>query len=553
MKIKGILKIMILALLIIISMITFRNIPKQEDINVIETYLSSSENTIDIYDLEFNKIKELSRGTKIATQNEIIEQNEKKYIKINYENNEYLVLEENLDDEIIKEKITYVRTPSVLYENNEESKILSYIQKGEELNIIGYDYINSDGTVNMYKVTYNDLTGYIYSKYLNQNKEEANKYYDNGYYEIHSKRTNTLGGGEAYNLDYYPYEKPRFEDNIMPEEVRSLYINSKAIENIDEYINLAKETKINAFVVDIKDNTQPAYKSEVMKKLSITNYNNAKLTIEEYKNQIKKIKDNGFYVIGRITVFKDDYYASDNSNDAIYDIRTNTPYSHNGSYWPSAYSRNVWYFNVELAKEAVKLMGFNEIQFDYVRFPDRTSSIESYLDYKNKYNETKAQAIQGFVMYACDELHKLNTYVSIDVFAESAHPYVTSYGQYFPAISNIADVVSAMPYPDHFNKNQYGFKETVWTIPYDLLKHWGTNYVLERQKETTTPAIIRTWIQAYDAIHSPYITYDSKKIEEQIKGLYDAGLTGGYITWNSGSNLLKYNSLKEAFNINYKE
>ena len=268
---------------------------------------------------------------------------------------------------------------------------------------------------------------------------------------------------------------------------------------------------------------------------------------------IKKIKDNDFYVIGRITVFKDDYYAEDNNNETIFDTRTNTPYLHNGSYWPSAYSRNVWYFNVELAKEAIKEMGFNEIQFDYVRFPDRTSSVEEFLDYKNKYNETKAQAIQRFIMYACDEIHKLKAYVSIDVFAESAHSYVTSYGQYFPAISNIADVVSAMPYPDHFNKYQYGFTNPVWTTPYELLKYWGENYVQNRQKETTTPAKIRTWIQAYDTIKEPYIKYDSEKISEQIKGLYDAKLDNGFITWNSGSSLLKYNEIKEALSKNYKE
>ena len=547
-------KIIIILLLIILTILLILLKPKKEmEIKLKETYLSSINNNIDLYNLNYEKEKELPRGTKIQSYESKYENEGKTFIKIILDNNEYLVLEENINEEIIQEKKVYVRTPLVLYENEKESIILDYINKGEELDIIGYDYINSDGTVNMYKINYQEKTGYVYSKYVNQNKEEAQKNYDNGYYEMHKKRTNTLGGGDAETLDYYPYEKPAFEDNIMPEEVRSIYINSKAITNIDEYIKYAKETNINAFVVDIKDNTSPAYKSEIMKKMSITNYNNADLTMEEYKNLIKKIKDNDFYVIGRITVFKDDYYAEDNNNETIFDTRTNTPYLHNGSYWPSAYSRNVWYFNVELAKEAIKEMGFNEIQFDYVRFPDRTSSVEEFLDYKNKYNETKAQAIQRFIMYACDEIHKLKAYVSIDVFAESAHSYVTSYGQYFPAISNIADVVSAMPYPDHFNKYQYGFTNPVWTTPYELLKYWGENYVQNRQKETTTPAKIRTWIQAYDTIKEPYIKYDSEKISEQIKGLYDAKLDNGFITWNSGSSLFKYNEIKEALSKNYKE
>lgn len=97
-------------------------------------------------------------------------------------------------------------------------------------------------------------------------------------------------------------------------------------------------------------------------------------------------------------------------------------------------------------------MGFNEIQFDYVRFPDRTYSYEKSgeISMQNTYGEEKAQAIQKFLMYASDEIHSVGAYISADVFGESAHNYVTGYGQYWPAISNVVDVISAMPYPDHF-------------------------------------------------------------------------------------------------------
>lgn len=524
---------------------------KEKQKQIIENYLSSENQYVELYDTNFNKIKELPRGLKVI-ELEKIKKEEDIYIKIQYEQEEYLVKENNLNENIIQEKQIYVRTPCILYENESDGKILSSIKKGEQLEIIGYDSI-TDGKVNMYKVKYNNQEGYVYEKYLNKDEQEAIKNYDNGYFEKHLNRNNILGGGDAASLDYYPYEKPRFKENKMPEEVNALYINVEALKNIDEYIEYAKQTKINAFVVDIKENTLPGYKSEVMKELSPTNYNNAIYTKEEYQEYIKKIKDNNFYVIGRITTFKDDYYAIDNMNDTIYDKRTNEPFNHNNSYWPSAYSRNVWYFNVELAKEAVSVMGFNEIQFDYVRFPDRTGNDEEYLDYKNKYNETKAQALQNFVMYACDELHKLNIYVSIDVFAECAHEYVTAYGQYLPALSNIADVISPMPYPDHFNEHQYGIEDIVWTNPYKLIYTWSHDYVQERQKETTTQAIIRTWIQTYDTIREPYITYDSSKVSDQIQALYDANLQNGYITWNSGSSMLKYKSLIDAFNKNYKE
>ena len=539
----------ILTILLILTFLTACT--KKQEKPIKENYLSSNTIQVKLYDMNYTEIKELPRGTKVQELEKVQNENET-YVKIKYDDQEYLVKEENLNEEIVQEKEIYVRTPSILYEN-EDGKFLSQLKKGDKLEITGYDKLDVTGKVNMYKVKQDGIEGYVYEKYLNQNEQEALKNYDNGYYETHLSRNDTLGGGDAASLDYYPYEKPVFKDNPMPEEVNALYINAQSVKNIDEYIEIAKQTKINAFVVDIKDNTSPAYKSEVMKKLSPTNYENAILEIDEYKSAIKKIKDNNFYAIGRITTFKDDYYAIDNPTDTIYDKRSNEPFNHNDSYWPSAYSRNVWYFNVELAKEAVNTMGFNEIQFDYVRFPDRTSYLEQYLDYKNQYNETKAQALQQFVMYACDELHKLDVYVSIDVFAESAHQYVTAYGQYFPAISNIADVISPMPYPDHFNEHQYGIENVVWTVPYELIYIWANNYVNERQQETTTPAIVRTWIQTYDTIREPYITYDNTKVSDQIKGLYDAGIKTGYITWNSGSSIYKYKTLMEAFNRDYKE
>ena len=150
-------------------------------------------------------------------------------------------------------------------------------------------------------------------------------------------------------------------------------------------------------------------------------------------------------------------------------------------------------------------------------------------------------------MYATYELHKLNVYVSADVFGESSWGYVTAYGQYWPAISNVVDAISAMPYVDHFEK-----KETYWTNPYQTMLNWGKTAAL-RQSEIKTPAIARTWITAYDTPYwKPTVIYNGEKLTEQINGLYDAGLTGGYMTWNGTSSLAKYTEVKEAFKRSYK-
>lgn len=519
-------------------------------------FVASSNLTVPLYDMNFNEVDKITRGTELIVSDKTTN-NEQEYYKIKYSDNEYYISVDDLvkeEKDIVKEKEMYVRSSLTLYEDINSIKIKGLVEKGEKVEVLGYDELNSDGSVDVYKVKYNDQEGYVYGKYLVNNHEDSIKNYDEeDSYQIHKKRGDSWGGGDAGSLDYYPYEKPKFEDNVMPSEVRSLYMNAGVVSNVDEYIKLAKESGINAIVVDIKDNTSPGYPANAMKEYSITNYEKAINSYEDYKNAIKKIKDAGLYVIGRITVFKDSYYSKDHPEDTILDTATGKSYNHDGSYWPSAFNRDVWEFNVSLAIESVKEMGFNEIQFDYVRFPDRVQSLEEAgkIDYNNVYDETKAQAIQRFVMYACDEIHKYGAYVSIDVFGESAHTYVTPYGQYWPAISNVADVISGMPYPDHFSTYEYGFKEPVWTIPYDLLYLWGDEFVMNRQSEIPTPAIVRTWIQAYDSIKSPYVTYDASMVSKEIQGLYDAGLTGGFITWNGSSSLTKYKEISSAFGKEY--
>lgn len=548
-----------LVLLIIIGSIFFiYKFIRNDELNE-NAFIASDSNSVVAYDENFKEVSKITRGSDIIIKdkNIINEKNNQQFYKISYNKKLLFVLADNVvtdKKDIIKEKELYVRTPVTLYKSSDSSKILSLIKKGQKVDIVGFDQIDKDGQVNMYKVKYNDLTGFVYCKYLLADQEEALKYYDmENTQKIHSARGDRYGGGDAGMLDYYPVTKPTFENNKMPDETRTLYMNAGVIKDVDSYISLAKNSNINAFVVDIKDNTAPGYASNVMKELSPTNYKHALNSLEDYKQAIKKLKDNGFYVIGRITTFKDSYYVEDHKEVAIADA-SGQPFSHNGSYWPSAFNRSVWEFNVELAKEAVQEMGFNEIQFDYVRFPDRTYKLEQsgQMDMKNVYGESKAQALQAFLMYATDELHKLDVYVSADVFGECAYNYVAAYGQYWPAISNIVDVISAMPYPDHFNKYDFGLNQVVWTVPYDLLKVWGSDYAAKRQTEIPTPAKVRTWIQTYNTIHEPFVVYDEIKISDQIRALYESGLNDGYMTWNSASSLAKYQEVSGAFKKEYR-
>lgn len=500
-------------------------------------YLASENNMVTLYNKDQTEKFNKPRGTEVVVYKDTLEDN---YVKIKVENEKYYVENSFLTDDyqkVVTNKNIYLRTMMVLKEN--ETKISTLVKKGSTLNIVGFDELDSKGNVTKYKLSYDEKKGYISNEYLVETLEEASKKYDeDGANKIHAKRETTYGGN-AGDLDFYPREKGNFKDNKMPEKVSALYLNGSAILKADEYINLAKGSNVNAFIVDIKDGVL-SYKSEVANKYSKTSYKNAIASVEKFKENVDKLKKAGFYVVGRITLFKDNDYALDNVEDSITDT-SGKLYKHNGSYWPSAFSTHVWEYNVELALESIELFGFNEIQFDYVRFPDGTSSLEKAktIDMKNKYNISKMQAIQTFLIYATDVIHSKGVYVSADVFGECAHDYANSYGQYWGAISNTVDVISAMPYPDHFNKYQYGFTEPVWTIPYKLLNTWAKS-ALKRQAEISSPAIIRTWIGAYNVAKEPKTIYDEEKIKEQIKGLEDAGATGGYMTWNSSSNLQKY-------------
>lgn len=545
--------IILLMLFILIGSFCFYSIYKNKN-KYAEYYLANNIKTVDVYNENKELVTTVSRGVRVrAFMDKTLDGD---YVKITLNDNTYYVLKQNLvktKDLCVQEKKVYVRTAANLKETTDGTKLLSLANKGDELEVIGYDVLNEDGSVNMYKVkTTKQEEGYYYQEYVLDNLEEASAPYDkDGIYKIHAKVGNTLGGGSAKTLDYYPVIKPKFADNQMPDNVYALYLNGtkSVISNVDAYIEYAKTTKINAFVVDIKDSGVSAYASLVMKEYSPTSYKYAQNSFDNYKNAIKKIKEAGFYVIGRITTFKDSYYITDNKDKAISNA-SGSPLYHQSSYWPSAFNRDVWEYNVLLAREAVMEMGFNEIQFDYVRFPDGLMSKEKSgrVNYKNVYNETKAEAIQRFLMYATKELHALNVYVSCDVFGESSSGYVTAYGQYWPALSNVVDAISAMPYTDHFDRTNSKY----WTDPGWTMSNWAKT-AYKRQQEIKTPAIARTWITAYNTPYwNPTVTYNGEKLIEQIEALYKEGLTGGYMTWNNSSNLTKYKSQKSAFLKEYR-
>lgn len=466
---------------------------------------------------------------------------------------EYYISSENLSlsaTDVVKESEIYVRNSSTIYKESSGPAIASFAAKGSCLKVCGYENLREDGSVEKYKVVYGEteaeegsqeepaeLSGYIMSRYTVRSQEEADKVYnENGIHDA-AKKDNydmELYGGKAANLDYYPRERITIEGNSFCADARAMYINGVAAVKPDNYVKLINSTDCNAVVIDIKDGYL-AYQSDVAKEYSPRSYKSAYASKEDYKKGVDAYRETGAYLIGRIVVFNDAIYAKDHPEDCIeYGDDTG---------WPSAFSRSVWEYNIRLAIEAVREFGFNEIQFDYVRFPESAyeMSLSKKTDFKNLYGEEKGQAVQNFCIYAADMLHEEGAYMSVDVFGESAYGYMTAYGQYWPGISNVVDAISAMPYTDHMGV------ENSWEDPYGTMLSWSKK-AKKQQDKLKNPAAARTWITGYDTPHwDPVVDYNGKMLSAQVKALNKAGLEGGFIPWNAASDLGKYTEYKSVW------
>lgn len=547
MKNKKFLLSLIALLLICIGVLSIYlfNVINRESLSI--KYLSSDTSTISVYDEDLNTV-ELIRGSEVKLSDKIKKIDNQEYYKIYLDDKTYYLLESDILvddlDEVVTNKQMYVSKTCTTYQNGADSKIEGIAYKGDTVEISGYYGLNSDGTVSRYLSD----KGYILSKHLTTDYQSA---IATSAYDVYHQNIYSYDNGTgASNMDYSINDKPSFEDNSMPEEVKAIYINDKAIYELDDYIDLAKELGANALVIDIRDSHIVTVKLDCMKEYSISSYNAGMFEKEEFKQMMSKVKENGLYLIARITAFKDNNFAYDHPEECIIDLEENAPLIYGEANWPTAYSRKMWEYNIEISKECIRDLGFNEIQFDYVRFPEQTDYYADklqILDLQNKYNESRAEAIQRFLMYAADEIHSVHGYLAACVFGETSNSYVAAYGQYWPAISNVVDVICPMPYPDHFNMHEYGINDAiVWEVPYRLLSAWAKD-AKKRQEEIPSPAKVRTWIQGYNAIHEPKIIYDVDKVIEQIDALKDGDLYDGFMIWNVLSDYVKLQGYKEAF------
>ena len=338
------------------------------------------------------------------------------------------------------------------------------------------------------------------------------------------------------NLDLSPQDKTFEYPNNPRVEVRGIYVTlySASGERLDKLIEMTKRTKINTFVIDVKDdNGNMLFATEAAAKYSPEA--NKKAPIKDIKAFIQKLRDNNIYAIARIVSFKDPAYAKLHPDRAIVYRDSGKPFTNSdGLIWASAHDRELWAYNLGVSKEAAEA-GFNEIQFDYVRFPaSNGGKLDKVLDYRNKTGESKPETIQNYLKEARKQLSPLGVYISADIYGlVGSVSDDMALGQYWEAVSNVVDYVSPMMYPSHYANGTYGLSVPD-AYPYETIYNCTKDSV-NRNKNIETPATIRPWIQDFTASWvKGYIKYGARELELQIKALEENGVKE-YLLWNAGN------------------
>lgn len=334
-------------------------------------------------------------------------------------------------------------------------------------------------------------------------------------------------------VDYGPVGKTAEYRGNPRVAVKGVYVtvNTASSENLDALIKLADETEINAFVIDVKDDYGKMLFRTKAASLFCPEANKG-APVKDIKALISKLKEKNIYTIARIVTFKTPNYSMLYPERAITDTGTGDIYqSSDGLHWASAFDRQLWRYNVEVAKEAAEA-GFNEIQFDYVRFPDAKPSVESRLDYKNVWNESKTLAIYRYLRFARAELEPYRVYVAADTFGWVASSRGDeNIGQHWESLSNVVDYNCPMVYPSHYGSGNFGLAVPD-ANPYATIDA-GIKDAQMRDANLMTPGKLRPWIQDFTAKWvRGHITYGPNEVRAQIQALEDNGVHE-FLIWNA--------------------
>ena len=320
----------------------------------------------------------------------------------------------------------------------------------------------------------------------------------------------------------------------IQDSTKGLFIEGWSIGNpiiLKHFIDLANRTEINTYVTDVKeDDGYVSYPSEV------TEVNRLKNWIPKYDPvlTLNELHKNNIRVIGRIVCFKDPVMSLKRPDLALMNKNGEIWKDKEGTTWLNPYNKECWKYLVKIAKEATKL-GFDEIQFDYVRFTNNGDV--STIDF-GKTKLKKYEAINGFLAYARQEMP--NTIISANVFGIicESEKDTEGIGQYLELIGKNLNYISPMVYPFLYAPgqvvNNVAFPKPDLD-PYGVVYNAVTKAKSRIDAVKNYPVKLRPYLQdSTESTLEPgyFQTYGPKQVRQQIDAAYKAGAKG-WLFWNS--------------------
>jgi len=317
--------------------------------------------------------------------------------------------------------------------------------------------------------------------------------------------------------------------------IKALYVNAWAFgsQKLRQLVRLADETEINAFVIDVKDDTGCLlYPSSVPTAEQIGA--NKCVRAKDAKARLDTLAAHGIYPIARIVVAKDPLLAERKAAWSVKDRNTGGLWRDRINIaWVDAYNDSVWIYAAQLAQEAAQ-MGFQEVQFDYVRFPDEPRErMATAIFPAHRAGQTQREAVRQHVALLKDRLRPFGVPVTFDIFGLTAS--VTSgdlgIGQVWEDFVSVADVVLPMVYPSHYYRGAFGY---AWPNgqPYHVVRS-ALKDALKRSEPLPGSAEIRPFLQAF-TLGRRLPRYTAFEIREQIRAVEDLGITS-WVLWNPRS------------------
>jgi hypothetical protein len=312
--------------------------------------------------------------------------------------------------------------------------------------------------------------------------------------------------------------------------VRALYVNRFAAQStrrMRQLIQMADETEINAFVIDMKDEFGLNYKSsnpEFARNAGTAG------TVRDLRGLLDTLRAHKILPIARLVVFKDSVTARNHPDWTIRRQDNSIWRDKQGLAWVNPYHRSLWSYNIGVGEELAKL-GFGEIQFDYIRFPEPYPSLPKQV-FPESNGVAKPDVLAAFLEEANARYDKLGVRTTADIFGlVTTVGGALEVGQWWEKISPTVDVVLPMVYPSHYPRGSLGLAVPN-ADPYNVIRIAITRARQRDQKlGVTTPEHVRPWLQAFTLGKPPY---GPAEIEAQKKGAYDAGYDG-WVLWSPGS------------------